>query len=90
MAFDHTLEAAADGFADDIDILTSSEEGEAGMFCGDFGAVFKTEFLDDAFWSGTGFLKAGEIRFVYAELFLIIETDLNGERLSFDSPQNEP
>jgi len=78
VAFDHTLEAAADGFADDINILTSSEEGEAGMLGRNLGAVFKTEFLDYAFWCGTGFLKAGEIRFVYAELFLIIETNLNG------------
>jgi len=78
VALDHALETAADRIADHVDVLASGEKRETGMFSGNFGAVFETEFLHNAFRGGAGFFEAGEIRFVDAELLLIIETDLDG------------
>ncbi len=77
VAFDCALETAADGVADDIDILASFKGGETGVFCWSLGTIFKTEFLNAALRSGAGFLKAGEIRLVHSEFLLIVKTHLN-------------
>jgi hypothetical protein len=78
VALDGALETATDGIADHIDILAGLKGGESWVLGRNLSPGFKAEFLNAAFWSGTGFFEASEVWLVDAEFFLVVETNLDG------------
>jgi hypothetical protein len=83
-AADNTLKTFTLGGADDVNELTILKVGNSPLT--EFGCSFsilEAEFTDKTLWRGGTLCKVSKLGLANAMLFLVSETDLDGEYPSF-------